>query len=42
MEKFNLLFKTQVGPYGRHAAYLRPETPQGIFVDFSHMYKTKG
>ena len=42
VEKFNLLFKTQVGPYGRDTAYLRPETPQGIFIDFSHIYKTNG
>ncbi len=40
VEKFNLLFKTQVGPYGRDSAYLRPETPQGIFIDFSYIYKT--
>lgn len=42
VEKFNLLFKTQVGPYGRETAYLRPETPQGIFIDFAHIYKTNG
>lgn len=42
VEKFNLLFKTQVGPYGRDVAYLRPETPQGIFIDFTHIYKTNG
>ncbi len=40
VEPFNMLFKTQVGPYGRDPAYLRPETPQGIFIDFCHIFKT--
>ncbi|MGC8628959.1 MAG: glycine--tRNA ligase [Candidatus Micrarchaeia archaeon] len=40
IEKFNLVFKTQVGPTGKEAAYLRPETAQGIFVDFYNIYKT--
>ncbi|VVB77088.1 Proline--tRNA ligase [uncultured archaeon] len=42
VEKFNLLFKTQVGPYGGETCYLRPETTQGIYVDFIHLYKTQG
>jgi glycyl-tRNA synthetase len=42
VEKFNLLFKTQIGPAGGETAYLRPETPQGIFVDFMQIYKTHG
>jgi glycyl-tRNA synthetase len=42
IEKFNLLFKTQAGPYGGETTYLRPETTQGIYVDFIHLYKTHG
>lgn len=36
---FNLMFKTQVGPVAdeNSFAYLRPETAQGIFVNFSHV-----
>ena len=35
--QFNLMFKTYVGPVEEMAAvaYLRPETAQGIFVNFS-------
>jgi glycyl-tRNA synthetase len=40
--KFNLTFKTQIGPAGGDAAYLRPETAQGMFVDFLQLYKTHG
>jgi glycyl-tRNA synthetase len=39
IEKFNLVFKTQVGPTGKEPAYLRPETAQGIFVDFYSLYQ---
>jgi glycyl-tRNA synthetase len=42
VEKFNLLFRTQVGPYGGSPSYLRPETTQGIYVDFQYLYKTQG
>lgn len=42
VEKFNLLFKTQVGPYGGEMSYLRPETTQGIYVDFQYLFKTQG
>jgi glycyl-tRNA synthetase len=38
---FNLMFKTHVGPVeaedGSNAAYLRPETAQGIFVNFPNV-----
>ncbi len=40
IEKFNLVFKTQVGPTGKEPAYLRPETAQGIFVDFYTVAQT--
>jgi glycyl-tRNA synthetase len=34
--QFNLMFKTHMGPVqdSAHAVYLRPETAQGMFVDF--------
>lgn len=31
---FNLMFKTSIGPRGDLTGYLRPETAQGIFVNF--------
>jgi glycyl-tRNA synthetase len=39
---FNLMFKTQVGPVAdsESFAYLRPETAQGIFVNFYNVLKT--
>ena len=39
---FNLMMKTQVGPMEDTAslAYLRPETAQGIFVNFKNVYQT--
>ena len=40
--QFNLMFKTFVGPVEDEAsvAYLRPETAQGIFVNFSNVQTT--
>ncbi len=37
--QFNLMFKTQVGPLEDSAstAYLRPETAQGIFINFKNV-----
>ena len=39
---FNLMFKTHVGPVEDDAsvAYLRPETAQGIFVNFANVVQT--
>jgi len=39
---FNLMFKTHVGPVADDAsvAYLRPETAQGIFVNFANVQTT--
>jgi glycyl-tRNA synthetase len=39
---FNLMFKTQVGPVAEESAvaYLRPETAQGIFVNFGNVLDT--
>jgi len=40
--QFNLMFKTFVGPVEdtAHVAYLRPETAQGIFVNFRNVVET--
>jgi glycyl-tRNA synthetase len=37
--QFNLMFETHVGAlqYGSSAAYLRPETAQGIFINFKNV-----
>ena len=34
---FNLMFQTQIGPTGTIPAYLRPETAQGMFVNFRRL-----
>lgn len=31
---FNLMFKTSIGPKGDMVGFMRPETAQGIFVNF--------
>ena len=42
VRQFNLMFSTQFGSTGEGAdkVYLRPETAQGIFVDYSNVQKT--
>ncbi len=40
VEEFNLMFKTHIGPGTDRPAYLRPETAQSIFMDFSMLYRT--
>lgn len=35
--QFNLMFETQIGPAGGLKGYLRPETAQGHFVNFSRL-----
>lgn len=37
--RFNMMFKVEIGP-SKEEAYLRPETCQTIFVDFSRIFKT--
>jgi glycyl-tRNA synthetase len=37
---FNLLFKTQIGPYEGNVGYVRPELAQGIFVAFKRIYES--
>ena len=34
---FNLMFKTTIGPEGNSVGYLRPETAQGLFVNFRRL-----
>lgn len=34
---FNLMFKTNIGPEGASLGFLRPETAQGIFVNFRRL-----
>ena len=36
---FNLMFPTPIGPNGNQLGYLRPETAQGIFVNFDKLLK---
>ncbi len=36
---FNLMFTTSIGPGGQRKGYLRPETAQGMFVDFSRLLR---
>ncbi len=42
VRQFNLMFSTQMGSVaeGADTIYLRPETAQGIFVNFLNVYKT--
>ncbi|XP_059143729.1 glycine--tRNA ligase-like [Physella acuta] len=35
--EFNLMFATSIGPTGQIKGYLRPETAQGIFVNFKRL-----
>ncbi len=37
VEAFNLMFGTNIGPGSSSPGYLRPETAQGIFVDFPQL-----
>lgn len=39
VEEFNLMFKTNIGPGSDRVGYLRPETAQGIFVNFPNLYR---
>jgi glycyl-tRNA synthetase len=36
---FNAMFKTTIGPGSKRVGYLRPETAQGIFIDFKRLYR---
>jgi len=37
VETFNLMFRTEIGPGGDQTGYLRPETAQGMFVEFPRL-----
>ncbi|XP_042497699.1 glycine--tRNA ligase, mitochondrial 1-like [Macadamia integrifolia] len=39
---FNLMFQTSIGPSGLIPGYMRPETAQGIFVNFKDLYYFNG
>ncbi|KAJ9550120.1 hypothetical protein OSB04_014165 [Centaurea solstitialis] len=39
---FNLMFQTSIGPSGVSTGYMRPETAQGIFVNFRDLYYYNG
>ncbi|MGC8496200.1 MAG: glycine--tRNA ligase [Candidatus Micrarchaeia archaeon] len=42
VSSFNLMLKTEIGPLGAITGYLRPETAQGIFMDFKRIFNTYG
>ncbi|MBP2143800.1 glycyl-tRNA synthetase [Methanococcus voltae] len=37
VDTFNLMFKTSIGPSGKRVAFMRPETAQGIFIQFKRI-----
>ena len=37
VKKFNLMFVTSIGPGGKRTGYMRPETAQGIFIQFKRL-----
>src|SRR3989338_2000488 len=39
---FNLMFATSIGAAKENVAYLRPETAQGIFLDFGRIFRNFG
>lgn len=39
---FNLMFETQIGPTGKVLGYMRPETAQGMFVNFKRLLEFNG
>ncbi|XP_062094024.1 glycine--tRNA ligase, mitochondrial 1-like [Humulus lupulus] len=39
---FNLMFQTSIGPSGLSPGFMRPETTQGIFVNFKDLYYYNG
>ncbi len=42
VQSFNLMMGTKIGPTGDLQAYMRPETAQGIFMDFKAIHRTGG
>ena len=41
-EPFILMFKTEIGPSTNLVGYLRPETAQGMFVNFNKLLEFNG
>ncbi|MBP3385453.1 MAG: glycine--tRNA ligase, partial [Candidatus Methanomethylophilaceae archaeon] len=39
VDEFNLMFRTNIGPGSARVGYLRPETAQGIFVNYPNLYR---
>lgn len=39
---FNLMFQTSIGPTGKAVGFMRPETAQGIFVNFRRLLEFNG
>ncbi len=39
---FNMMFRTNIGPIDGNTAYFRPETAQGIFLDFARVIRNYG
>ncbi|VVC01387.1 Threonine--tRNA ligase [uncultured archaeon] len=39
---FNMMFRTNIGPVEGNTAYFRPETAQGIFLDFARIVRNYG
>jgi glycyl-tRNA synthetase len=39
---FNLMFRTTIGPEGTSVGFLRPETAQGLFVNFRRLLDHNG
>lgn len=39
---FNLMFNTSIGPTGYKTGYMRPETAQGMFINFNRLYNFAG
>ncbi len=37
---FPTMFETRIGPYSESTGFLRPETAQGMFVEFRRIYET--
>ena len=42
IQNFNLMLGTKIGASGDLVGYLRPETAQGIFMDFKAIFRTGG
>jgi len=42
VEEYNLMFSTNIGPGTMRRGYLRPETAQGIFINFQRLLRFNG